>query len=172
MATSAHADVALAAVLLRLAEAWPDAAEALSMVASAAPVSRAWCAAASDERVWSALVQRSWPYAAVAEEGEPIGGWRAHGRRRTLAARRVAAMRNTCNVDISDHTPCLDMHDAETGALVTSTELTVHEDVLLEHVAEDAYRKVLLCSERLPPPNYGLLMASVGAHSRASAACT
>lgn len=152
MATSTPADVALAVVLLRLAEAWPDAAEALTIVATAAPVSRAWCAAASDARVWCALVQRLWPYAAVAEAGEPIGGWRAHAHRRTLAARRVAAVRYTCNVDISDHTLCVDMHDAETGALVTSTELTVHEDVLLEHVAEDAYRKVLLCSERLPPP--------------------
>ena len=154
MATSTPADVALAVVLLQLAEAWPDAAEALTIVASAAPVSRAWCAAASDARVWCALVQRLWPYAAVAEEGEPIGGWRAHARRRTLAARRVAAVRYTCNVDISDHTPCLDMHDAETGALVTSAALTVHEDVLLEHTktAFEANHRVLLCSARLSLP--------------------
>ena len=62
-------------MLLHLAEAWPDAAEALAIVASAAPVSRAWCAAASDERIWCALVKRLWPYAAVAGALElPIGG--------------------------------------------------------------------------------------------------
>ena len=63
-------------------------------------------------------------------------------------------LRHTGDDDISDHTLCLDMHDALTGSLVASAVLTLHEEVLLEDTSEafEATHKVLLCSARLTPP--------------------
>ena len=129
-ASAPRADAVLAAVLPRLvASSSFDAAAALAAVASCAHVSRAWRAASCDERIWRTLVLRMWPSAAAAHAAEPpVDGWRAHAQRCTLAARRSAAQRWT--LDVADFTLCMDMHDACTGALVTSAQLTLDEDML------------------------------------------
>jgi hypothetical protein len=46
----------------------------------------------------------------------------------------------------ADHALCLDVHDTVSGALVTSSRLTLHEGVLLERATDDSPRSVALCT--------------------------